>query len=742
MVSTISKTFEKDDGHLLIRFFFPFTLFIGASLLFVMQPIAAKVLLPTFGGTPAVWTVCMLFFQSMLLLGYVYAWGLSRIKYRYAWQIIHIFLCVISLFLFPLHLSPVSSTTDPALFILKTLFIQLGLPILIVSSSAPLLQYAFSRTMTKNAPNPYYLYVASNFGSLIALLSYPFLIERMIGIKQQFQLWNTIYIDYIVIIIALMITVRYRSPDIAYKTKEQLNLRIKADWIGLSFVPCSLMLGVTFYISTDVAATPLFWVIPLALYLLSFIMTFAKKTWIPHTWILRNTPIAFVFLIISFMFGIERIHALPLIFIHLSCFFMIALLCHGNLVSKQPSTEHLTTFYLCLATGGFLAGLFNGLLAPRLFSHAYEYPLVVLLATFYLPIASTRYPVAQSGGESKLLLSIKNRLREFFTALIVLALLSLSLITRDVVWLKTIQQLHLIEILALTVIMTRPGNSRCQFLSLGMLFAFIFLPWFSSLNTIAQQRNFYGIKRVFSQNNAHYLMSQSTLHGFQAQSGPDKTNGTIGYYGPVLSVVRTLQSHHHPVHATILGLGAGTLLCQFDAADEVNFIEIDEQVIQIASNPRLFSNLRDCQANAHIIHQDGRLALKTLPDQSNDLLVMDAFSSDAIPVHLLTQEAFALYQKKLSPSGAILINVTNRHLNVLPVITGVAHRSNLIMLYHNASGNTLLGQFASQWILLTANEALANELIQLPKWHFATKLTSVDWTDDYSNIIPLLTIRR
>lgn len=722
MLSTTSTTFDKADRHLLIRFFFPFTMLISASLLFVMQPIAAKVLLPVFGGTPAVWTVCMLFFQAMLLLGYVYAWGLSRLKNRYAWRLIHIVLCLSSLLLFPLHLSPILSATDPALLILKTLFLQLGLPILIVSSSAPLLQYAFSRTMAKNAPDPYYLYAASNFGSLLALLSYPFLIERAIGITQQFQLWNTIYIDYILIIIALMITVRYRMTSISCTPRERLSLNSKASWVGLSFIPCSLMLGVTFYISTDVAATPLFWVIPLALYLLSFILTFAAKPWISHQWILRNAPMAFVFLTISFMFGSDRIHAWPLIFIHLTCFFTIALLCHGSLVNKRPSSEHLTTFYLCLATGGLLAGLFNGLLAPRLFSHAYEYPLVTLLGTACLPT--------------------KNQSRALWTPLAVFSLLSVSLMTRHVAWLQTVQHLHLFEVLALAFIMVRPGSPRCQFLSFAMLLSFIFLPWFSMGNTIAQQRNFYGIKRVFSQNNTHYLMSQSTLHGFQVQSGSDKTNGMISYYGPVLPIVRVLQTHYQPLHATILGLGAGTLFCQFNANDEVNLIEIDEQVIQIASNPHLFTNLRDCKANAHIIHQDGRLALNTLLDKSNDLLIMDAFSSDAIPVHLLTQEAFALYQKKLSPSGAILINITNRHLNVLPVITSAAHQLDLIMLYNYSTGNTLLGQLPSQWVLLTPSQTLANEVMQLPKWHFMTDLTSLHWTDDYSNIIPLLAVRR
>lgn len=721
MLTTSPIITDVANGHWITRIVFPLTIFMSAVLLFVMQPIAAKVLLPVFGGTPAVWTVCMLFFQTMLLFGYAYAWCLSRFKGTMTWRTIHLLMCIVSLSALPVHLTPVLSATDPAFLILKTLLYQLGLPILIVSSSAPLLQFAFSRTHAKKAPDPYFLYVASNVGSLLALLSYPWIIERTIGIGEQFYYWNTIYIAYIAFITALIITVRYLPNLVVNPVKERLNIQLKTTWIGLSFIPCSLMLGVTFYISTDIAATPLFWVIPLALYLLSFIITFAAKPWIQHSWVVRNTPIAFVFLIISFMFGANRIPAGPLIITNLICFFMIALLCHGNLVQKRPAAQSLTSFYLCLAIGGLLAGLLNGLIAPRLFSHAYEYPLIVLLATVCCPNQKQRH--------------------QWLTPFVVLSLLAVSLVTRHIAWLQSVHDFHLIEIVALTLIMIRPGSNICQLTSLGMLFAVIFLPKFSSDNIIDQQRNFYGIKRVFSQNNAHYLMSQSTLHGFQVQSGPDEINGAIAYYGPVSSVVRTLQSHLQPVHATILGLGAGTLLCQFKPDDEVNLIEIDEQVIQIASNPALFTNLHKCPANARIIHQDGRLAVKNLLNASSDLLIMDAFSSDAIPVHLLTLEAFSLYQKKLTSNGAILINISNRHLNVLPVITAAAHQLNLIMLHQHDAGNTQLGQFPSQWVLLTRSDQLANEIMHVSNWHFVTNQTSMLWTDDYSNIIPLLMMR-
>ncbi len=708
---------KRQYNHL----FFPLTMFISAALLFTMQPMAAKVLLPVFGGTPAVWTICMLFFQTLLVSGYTYAWRLSRLKSAISWRIIHLFIYLVSLCYLPIHLTPMLTGNEPTLIILKTLFIQMGLPILIISSSAPLLQYAFSLTNHEKSPDPYYLYVASNVGSLFALLGYPWIIERFIDTNEQFQLWNKIYVLYLILVFVLLITMRFnplvvRRPSLTVK----LATRDIASWIGLSFIPCSLMLGVTFYISTDIASTPLFWVVPLALYLLSFILTFSEKPLINQSWLIRNTPIAIVFIIINFIFGINIIPAWQTISFNLIGFFMVALLGHSKLFEMRPPAENLTSFYLCLGIGGMMGGVFNGLIAPQLFSRAYEYPIAILLALSCLPVTK--------------------QARQWLTPVVVLCLLSLAMLLRHFQWMQPLLKYHVLEVLALIFIMIRPGSKSCHLFAMGMLFAFLFLPQFNSTHIIAQHRNFYGIKRIFSQNNTHYLVSQSTLHGFQIQTGPEKTNGAIAYYAPVAPIIQLMEKRFHPLNATILGLGAGTLLCQFQESSHVHFVEIDEQVIQMATNSNLFTNLHDCKAAAQITQQDGRLAMTQLPDQSSQLLILDAFSSDAIPVHLLTIEAFSLYQKKLAHNGLIVVNVSNRYLNIVPVIIAAAHRLNLIMLYQNDPGNRRLGQLPSKWVLLTSNENLAFRILQLKGWTFVTEQKSILWTDHYSNIIPLINI--
>lgn len=700
-METTLSTFTRSYSNRLSLFIFSLTLFMGASLLFVVQPMVAKQLLPIFGGTPAVWTVCVLFFQSGLLVAYLYAWALSRLFNPIAWRMIHLLVCLISLYALPLHLSAtLSGTNDPALLILKTLFLQLGLPLFVVSSSAPLLQYAFSRTASPNASNPYFLYVASNVGSLLALLAYPGIIERITGLTLQFQIWNTLYAIYIAFVASLLLFVKYQPISMNTNIVHPINLQTKATWVGLSFIPCSLMLGVTFYISTDVAASPLFWIIPLALYLLSFIITFSNKTVCPrplnhgsddnhflnkqtspkYAWMFRLSPFFIILPFLGFIFGVNRIPAWEISLVNLVSFFLIALAYHGSLVLKKPPAEYLTSFYVHIATGGMLAGIFNGLIAPHLFVHAYEYPFVLLVGFYFLPFHK-QSGIYRGWYDKKLLLTVG-------------------------------------------------------------LFFFIFLqPWFGPATILSQERNFYGIKRVFSKNNTHYLMNQTTLHGYQIQANPENMNGAVAYYGPILPIVRQLQSLYQPLRASILGLGTGTLLCQFKKQDQVNFVEIDPQIIRIASSPTLFSYLRDCPSQAHIIERDGRLAMADMADASNELVIMDTFSSDAIPVHMLTQEAFTLYQKKLTSQGVILINISNRNINALPVITSAAHQLDFILLYKNDPGNSSKGQLASQWALLTTNESLANHLIHTEGWHFVTDQTSLLWTDDYSNIIPLLKLR-
>ena len=710
------------------QFFFPVSLFLSASLLFIIQPMVAKVLLPIYGGTPAVWTVCMLFFQLILLVGYGYAWVLSQLSGTRKWRVVHLLVCLLSVSFLPLAFTPISGLNVPELQILKNLLLQLGLPLLVVGASAPLLQFAFSQTTGKQAADPYFLYVASNSGSLLALLSYPWLIERFSGVSQQFYGWNIIYVVYLVVMLYLLFVIRYEAnaqPAVNYIKIAWLR---KMRWVYLSFIPCSLMLGVTFYITTDVAATPLFWVLPLALYLLSFVITFAKKPIISHAWVVRNTLIFLIFPILCFIIGSNQVHALKLIAANLCGFFMLALLCHGELVRIRPPAHQLTTFYLCLSLGGVFAGLFNGILAPRLFSHAYEYPLVMWLALLCIPIRS----------RTTSSVSVPTSLREGFIPMIVLVLLLFNYFLPDNPWSQWLRNQHVLEIIALCLIVFKTSSVYSLLLSMAILFIFVFIPWFHPTEILSQQRNFYGIKQVFSKSGAHVLMSQSTLHGFQVPSEEHMTDGARAYYGPVLPVVRRLQSLYQPLHAIVMGLGTGLMACQFEENDDLTMVELDEQVIRIASNPHLFTYLRDCPPHTTLVKDDGLLAVARAADASFELLVMDAFNSDAIPVHLLTIEAFIRYQQKITSNGVILVNISNRHLGVLPVLTAAGQQLDMIVLHSLQAANESLGQFGSEWVLLTSNERLANSLLGVAGWHFVIDNEKKLWTNDYSNLVPLL----
>lgn len=612
----------------------------------------------------------MLFFQAVLLSAYAYVWCLSQVK---SWRLVHLCVCLLSLTALPLAFTPILGTGSPEWLILENLLFQLGLPLLVIGSSAPLLQYAFSQTNGKQAADPYYLYAASNVGSLLALLSYPWVIERFSGVSQQFHIWNGIYGLYLVLLFWVLCLVKPGSREQVPVRREaplKLAWQLPAKWVFLSFIPCSLMMGVTFYISTDVAATPLFWVLPLALYLLSFVITFARNPIIPHARVVRYALFFWMLPVIGFMIGTNHMPAWLFIIVNLLSFFVLALLCHGELVKHRPAVSHLPAFYFCLALGGVLAGLFNGLIAPRIFVHAYDYPLVLLLAILCIPLSNTY--------------------RQWLIPCVM------------------------------------------------MIFMVVFMPWLKTTHILNQQRNFYGVKQVFEQNGAHVLMSQSTIHGFQIFQDDNPTDGARAYYASVLPVVQSLQAAHQPLRAMVMGLGTGILACQFHAEDQVSMVEIDQQVIDIARDASLFTYLRDCPPKMSLILDDGRLAVAKLPDGALELLVMDAFTSDAIPVHLLTIEAFALYQKKITLDGVILVNISNRHLRVLPVLTAAARRLDMIVLQKQQADNSHLGQLASNWALLTTNEALAGRLLTEQGWRFVADSEARLWTNDYSNIAPLL----
>ncbi|WP_028388017.1 spermidine synthase [Legionella fairfieldensis] len=712
----------------MVQVLFSITLFLSAFLLFTIQPMSAKLMLPVYGGTPAVWTICMLFFQGLLLVAYGYVWFLSRLAHPWFWRFLHLSLVLLSLIGFPLALSPFYEKGAPDLSLLTLLIKQAGLPLLIIASSAPLLQFVYSQTKAKQANDPYFLYVSSNVGSFLALVSYPWLIESYSGLNQQFYYWNVLFILYLLLLMVILLLPYWQSASFNHAKNnsflsestaqaDRLPLLIRVRWLGFSFLPCSLMLGVTFYISTDIAATPLIWMLPLAFYLLSFIITFARKPVISQAWIRRNILFFLFFPLVGFIAGANALRAWELVIFHLTGFFMLALLCHGELVSIRPPVNRLTSFYFCIALGGGLAGLFNGLIAPRLFSGAYEYPIILSLAMLCITlprVTGTR-----------------------FTPFIVFSLLIVNYFLPNQGWTQWVKTNHIMEFLALGLILSQSTNRINLFTSMAILVIFLFSPWFGPLKTIGQQRNFYGIKQVIATPGAHALLSQSTLHGFQLQNDSILNNRAMAYYGPVLPVVQRLQRSHQSIRGTVLGLGTGMMSCQFRASDKLDMIDVDRQVIEIASNADFFTYIRDCPPAISLIEGDGRLILQKRKTVS-ELLVIDAFSSDAIPTHLLTLEAFKLYQQKISHEGVIMANVSNRHLHLLPVLTAAGRQLDLLVLHKLQPGNNKKGQFLAEWVLLTANEPLALELMRDEGWRFVAETKNQLWTDDYSNVVSLL----
>mgnify|MGYP007122129786 CR=1 FL=1 len=690
---------------------------------------AAKALLPIYGGTPAVWTVCMLFFQAILLIAYGYAALLSTFKKTFSWRITHSALLILSCIEIPLLLQPLVIAGAPEWSILHNLLMQLGLPLLVIGASAPLLQFAYSQTKEKGASDPYFLYIASNFGSLASLLFYPVIIERFIGLKEQFHLWSIGYIIYVGLLFFILYTNRYTPLDRNIEENASWPWQEMLYWIFLSFIPCSLMLGVTLYITTDVAATPLFWVLPLALYLLTFIFAFATKPVLSFSWIARNSVIFLIFVILCFILNAGQIHAWQSILANLLNFFVFALLCHRQLFLRRPKPQLLTLFYLCLAFGGVLAGVFNGIIAPHIFNQVYEYPLAILLGILALP----KQAIVSASNDNSNWIGFKS----LMIPLIVFVLLVGQYFLPEIHWFDGFSTFQVSAICALFIAVVWQRTQFSLFLSLLILLGFIFTPALQEENILIQERNFYGVKKVVDKGVAHALISQSTVHGMQLIN-QGKLSGYSTYYGAVKPVIDILQQKWNSMPVTIIGLGVGTMICQFRAEDHLKIIEIDEQVINLAKDPQLFTYLRDCPPKIELIKNDGRLAVEQLPSHSQKLLIVDAFNSDAIPVHLITLDAFTLYKQKITKDGVILVNLSNRHLALLPVLTAVGRSLDMMVFSVSDKGNLSLGQFGSEWVLLTMNEDLIFKLMNSSNWRFVASSKQILWTDDYSNIIPLL----
>ncbi len=734
---------------------FATTAFVSALLLFWIQPMIAKAILPVLGGVPSVWNTCMVFFQGMLLAGYGYAHLVSTRLNVQSQAIVHGALLGAAAFFLPFEVSTAQwqgpgPGTDPSLWLLGCLFTAIGPPFFIVASNGPLLQTWLGRTGLAAAQNPYALYSASNLGSLVGLLSYPILVEPRLRLLDQARLWRLGY-GCLVLLIGGCLMIGWRSMNRgidsgeaapganprdaarAEKPPRKTLWRKRGRWTVLALVPSSLMLGVTTYLTTDIASIPLLWIIPLAIYLLTFILVFARRTLLRWQHLARALPILAVTLVFLMLSRATQPVSV-LIGVHLLFFFVACMICHGQLADERPPTAQLTEFYLWLSFGGVLGSACTALVAPNLFKSVAEYPLAIVLACFLRPPSQAVHR------------QLKYQWLDLaFPVLLAVLAVTLARIAPVFEWetgfLKNAAVIGVPAIIAFTFV-DRPLRFA---LGLGAIMIGSGTQVSGYGRTIHVERNFFGVSRVTSSRAGalHCFIHGSTLHGRQWVDRERECEPLTYYHraGPAGDIFGWLRAGAPSPRVAMIGLGAGSTACYATPDQEWTFYEIDPAVIRIAQNTNYFTYLRNCaRAEFRIVVGDARLRLREAPDGCFRLIALDAFSSDAIPVHLMTREALRLYLSKLAPGGALAFHISNRYLDLEPVMGALAKDANLVCRSYDdwnvSPEESVAGKEQSQWVLLARTSkdlaAIDRNIRWLPVDN--SDATSV-WTDDFSNIL-------
>ncbi len=652
----------------------------------------AKLILPWFGGTAAVWTTCMLFFQAALLVGYLYAHAvITRLTPRHQ-SLLHIGLLAVSLAVLPV--APVEAwkpqgSDAPIARILALLAVSVGLPYFLLSTTGPLVQAWYARA--NPGASPYRLYALSNIGSMLALLGYPFLVEPLIATRRQAWLWSVGYAGF-----AALGAVAAWASRAAQGTGEAATEDIGAPafserliWCALAACASTLLLATTTHITQDVAPIPFLWVLPLALYLLSFILTFERAGWYRRGLYLPLTFLALAAMTLSYtsneLFGVQA-----RLFLFSGALFLCCMTCHGELAAMRPHPRHLTAFYLMISLGGALGGLFAGVIAPHVFS-------------LYLEL-----PVAISG-----------------CALLVLA----------VHWRDRESPLHRTQ--------NGWGWVAAAACTLGLTVSLVWFVQKIYRDYRVLSRNFYGALRTIDFGDPSDRMSVRKFthgainHGEQWLM-PARRREPTSYFGPATGIAKAIQEkdRHRPQRIGITGLGAGVMLTYARKGDYYRVYEINPAVVDFAS--REFTFLKDSPAEVEIVMGDARLSLEREPAQNFDVLHLDAFSSDSVPVHLLTREAFELYFRHLKPDGVLVLHISNRYLNMQPVAARAAEALGKQALLVEDFGDEEAGYFGTDMVLMTANPGFFDRQLFMGCKPPQTKPEVLLWTDDYSNLFRVL----
>ena len=722
----------------------------SACLMFLLQPLLARMLLPVFGGSPAVWNTCMVFFQMLLLAGYAYAHDSVRRLGIARQMLLHAVIMLASLAMLPHALSTTTTdTTHPELAVLGLLAGMAAVPFFVLSTNSSLTQRWFSVASLRGSTDPFWLYAASNTGSLVALVAYPLLVEPSLGIRAQLHYWAIGYIAFALITTATMY-VTYRrmrssaaSHVVASETQPATSIqspvtaRRRMSWVALSAIASSLLLSITMEISTDVIAAPLFWVLPLALYLLSFVVAFSshrpRRAAVSYATLL-GIALCLVLVIVPTV--------LPLWFalvVLLATLFAGALLCHGDLADDRPSASELTSFYLWISVGGAIGGIANSLVAPLIFSSIAEYPMTLLLLALVV-----RQPHAERDPWSR------RSAREMLASPVALTMIAAILVATVAVLLgradhvrtasdTTILQWQFmpLAILVCGVLYRRqPGIFQ---LSTALTAAFVLAGLQYTDPIIDQARSFFGVSRVTENGYERILIHGVTVHGSQRKAPALRDIPTSYYYpdGPLGWVVA-----HAPDNAAIgvVGLGAGSLAPLARAGQSLTFFEIDPLVEAMAR--RDFTFLSDSKATVRVAIGDGRRLIAAEPDEHFDVLVLDAFSGDAIPTHLLTAEAISLYLHKLKGDGVLVIHISNRYADLARVLRGwhdVTGQRVAMSQYVPAAREQAQGVRSTVAVALSRSPRGLMRLAQTRQWYWIEDDgPSVHWTDDHVSVIDVL----
>lgn len=749
---------------------FSVTLFLSAALTFLVQPMFAKFVLPLFGSTPAVWNTSMLFFQTTLLAGYLYAHETTRRLGVRRQAAIHVGVLLVPLLVLPIvvpdgWIPPPDS--NPVPWLLGLLAVAVGLPFFVVSTTAPLLQRWLAATDHPAAADPYFLYRASNLGSVLGLLAYPVLVEPSLRLAQQGRLWSGGYVLLVVLVLACA-TVVWRAPRSSVDARADEDLMaapaIAADaspagfagsaarptparrlrWVGIAFVPSSLMLGVTTTITTDIAPIPLLWALPLSLYLVSFILVFAPGSRPDRLWRAMVFALPGVVLVISLILLLEVrgsvwLSLWVMVPIHLAGFFVIAVVCHGQLARDRPPARWLTEFYLLISLGGALGGVFNAIVAPALFDSLAEYAIVLVLAALCLPARPPRFPAGRHARRLDVALP-----------------LALGITVGLMVWLIGLAGGDELPYANMFVVGLAAGvafnfvRRPLRFgLSLGAIILAATLASAPDVRELHRERSFFGVYRVTASEGGdlHRLVHGTTTHGAQDLS-PGRERTPISYYhrrSPIAQLVTALPASL-TTRAAIIGLGTGSMACYSKPGERWTFYEIDPTVERIARDPRLFTFLSACAGEVDVVLGDARLRLRDAADRGYGLIVADAFSSDAIPIHLITREALALYRSKLGEHGVIAFHVSNSYLDLEPVLGNLAADARMACVAQEDTGSADDADprtDGSSWVAIARDARDLRAVAPDPAWRDCRRSPgTAPWTDDYSNLLGALDLNR